>query len=117
MNAARVTDLGAAVEGFGDAEGFNVANDLGGVNEVEADGGVGELLALVHINNVGGRRQKAAGLALQRQVLGVELAGGEQADGEEAANGEFVNGAKIHFFSSGGAQSPASGDVLEIIFL
>ena len=47
--------------------------------------------------DVSGRRQEAAGLALQRQVLGVELPGGEHGDREEAANSEFVDGAKIHF--------------------
>jgi len=96
MDAARVASLGPAKEGFGDAERFNVADHRAGIDEMEADGGVGKLLALFHVDHVGCGRKEAAGLALQCQVLSFELQGGEHGNREEAANNEFVDGAKIH---------------------
>ena len=102
MDAARVANLGAAIKRFGDAEGFNVADHCAGVDEVEADGRVGELLALFHVDDVGGGRQKAAGLALERQVLSVELAGGKRDDREEAEDSKVAEGAKIHVVSTPG---------------
>ena len=38
VDAARIASLGPAGEAFGDAEGLNIADHLGGVDEVEADG-------------------------------------------------------------------------------
>jgi hypothetical protein len=59
---------------------------------------MGKRLSLLHVDNVGSGRQEAAGLALERKVLGVEMRGGEHGDREEAANDEFVEGLKIHLF-------------------
>jgi hypothetical protein len=59
---------------------------------------VGKYFPLGRIDDVGGGRQKAAGLAFEREVLGVELPGGKQTGREKAADVEFVNKAKIHFF-------------------
>jgi hypothetical protein len=67
---------------------------------MEADGGVRKRLSLLHIDNVGSGGQKAAGLALERKVLGVKMDGGEHGDREEAANCESVDEAKIHVIST-----------------
>jgi len=97
MNTAGVAGLCPFGKTFCDAESLDFADDGRGVNEMGANGGVRKLLSLFHVNNVGGGCQKAAGLALERQILGDELPGGEHGNREAAANSDFVDGAKIHF--------------------
>ena len=97
MHASRIADLGATVKGLGNAESLDVANDGASIDEVEADGRVRKFLALFHVDDIGSGRKEAAGLALERQVLGVELPGGEHGDREEAANSKSVDGGRVHF--------------------
>jgi len=90
MDAAGISYLSPVRKALGNAEGVNVADDLVGIEEVVADGGVGEKLALGAIDDVGCGRDKPAGITFERLVLGVELPRDEHGNDEEAANNEFV---------------------------
>ena len=95
VHAARIAGLGAAGKALRDAEGLNIADHLGGVDEVVADGRVRKFLARVHVDDVSGGRQKPARLALQRQVLRAELPGGEQGDREKTTHSKLAKGTKF----------------------
>src|ERR1700677_3761188 len=61
MNAARVSDFGAIGKAFNDAEGLNVADHLGRIDEVIAHRGIREEVILLSFDNVSSWREEPAG--------------------------------------------------------
>lgn len=64
--AARVSELHAIRDSFGNAEGVNIADDVRRVHKVITDGRVRKEFVLGRIDHVGGGCDEAAGLSLQR---------------------------------------------------
>ena len=106
MNAAGVAGLCAVAKALGDAECFNIADDRRSIDEMEADGRMREGLALFGIDHIRGRRQKPAGLALQRQVLRSEPAG-RQSGHKAATQSKSLSVTDKRMFHSSGTQALA----------
>jgi hypothetical protein len=84
--AARIAHLGPVGESLRKAEGLKVANYGFGVDEVVAHRRVRKHVTLRGFNHVGRRRNEAAGLAFQVQLLRVDAAGCQQCKKEKAAD-------------------------------
>lgn len=71
VNAAGIAELGTVGEAFGEVDGLDVANDLGGIDKVVTESRVRKEMTFFGVDHVGSGSDKSTGLALERELLSV----------------------------------------------